>query len=77
MPSQFTRDRPRAERIVLDCDISAGWMHSGYPIMAYTDPEVASQLNLPNWIGRTNAWGFFHELGELCRVVAPRAPSFF
>jgi hypothetical protein len=68
---QFTRDRPRAERIVLDCDISAGWMHSGYPIMAYTDPGVASRLNLPNWIGRDNSWGPFHELGEavLCLVL--------
>jgi hypothetical protein len=29
LPVQFTRDRPRAERIVLDCDISAGGcMHS-------------------------------------------------
>lgn len=26
----FSRDRPRAERIVLDCDIGGGWMHSGW-----------------------------------------------
>jgi hypothetical protein len=25
---------PRNERIVMDCDISAGWMHSGYPSAA-------------------------------------------
>lgn len=42
---QFTRDRPRAERIVLDCDISAGWMHAGYPIMvSHTLPAMPRLL---------------------------------
>lgn len=59
---QFTRDRPRAERIAVDCDISAGWMHNGYPIMAYQ--SEADRLQLPKWIGRDDGWGWFHELGE-------------
>ena len=28
----YPRDRPNNERLVLDCDISAGWLHSGYPV---------------------------------------------
>ena len=34
------RARPRRERIVLDADISGGWMHSGYPVSwRATPPE--------------------------------------
>jgi hypothetical protein len=40
----------------------AGWMHSGYPIMAYM--SEGDRLNLPKWIGRDNGWGWFHELGK-------------
>lgn len=32
-----TRSRPRAERVVLDVQISAGWLHSGYPIMGWVE----------------------------------------
>lgn len=39
-----------------------GWMHSGYPIMAYM--SEGDYLNLPKWIGRDNGWGWFHELGK-------------
>jgi len=46
---------------VLDCDISVGWLHSGYPIMGYT--SIGSGLMLANLIGRSQAWGAFH--GEL------------
>lgn len=53
--------RVRAERMVVDRQISAGWMHSGYPIMAhlesaptFVDPSTAT----------TGDWGAFHELGH-------------
>jgi hypothetical protein len=39
-----------------------GWMHAGYPIMAFM--SEADRLNLPKWIGRDNGWGWFHELGK-------------
>lgn len=71
----FTRDRPRAERFVLDCDISAGYMHSGYPLMGplsaapdflstdYTDPAEMRK------------WGPFHELGHNHQFSAWTLPN--
>ena len=56
------RERGRAERFVFDRQISAGWMHSGYPIMAH----LASTQELLD-VARTQAegiWGPFHELGH-------------
>jgi hypothetical protein len=50
--------RNRAERFVLDVDISAGYGHSGYPLMAYTPDWDAGLL-------RTQGdWGAFHEIGH-------------
>ena len=54
-------ERPRAERFVMDRQISAGWMHAGYPIMGHTT-GVADVL-LVDW-DKGNAWGPFHELGH-------------
>lgn len=54
-------ERPRAERLAMDVQISAGWMHSGYPIMSYAyGPEL---LDLPRLL-REGDWGVFHELGH-------------
>lgn len=50
------------ERIVVDRDISAGWMHSAYPIMAHLASEKAL-LDLPTLQAKGD-WGFFHELGH-------------
>jgi len=49
------------ERFVLDRQISAGYMHSGYPIMAWLDQasKVADMTAL-----QQGNWGFFHELGH-------------
>ncbi len=60
--SGFSRDRARPERIVVDIEISAGWMHSGYPVMAplSTGPDL---LNLER-LTTEGDWGFFHELGH-------------
>jgi len=55
-------DRPRAERFVLDRQISAGWMHSGYPIMAHL-ASTDEVLNLGS-LQSAGAWGPFHELGH-------------
>lgn len=53
--------QPRRDRFVLDRQISAGYMHSGYPIMAHLDQrnKVADMNAL-----RQGNWGFFHELGH-------------
>jgi hypothetical protein len=53
--------RKRPERIVADVQISAGYMHSGYPIMTHLD--VAGQVtNLARM--QAGSWGHFHELGH-------------
>lgn len=55
------RDEPGRERFVLDRQISAGYMHSGYPIMAHLDQ--ASKVGNMEALKKGN-WGFFHELGH-------------
>ena len=56
-----TAERQRPERIVADVQISAGYMHSGYPIMIPTSaaPEMVTfgKLKFPGW-------GFYHEIGH-------------
>ncbi len=54
--------RVRAERIVTDRQISAGWMHSGYPIMAHL--ESASEFADLDLLQAQGSWGAFHELGH-------------
>ncbi|KAL3992259.1 GPI ethanolamine phosphate transferase 3 subunit O [Sarotherodon galilaeus] len=51
---------PRKERFVTDVQISAGWMHAGYPIMAHhaSAPEVVDVKK-----GK-QLWGPIHELGH-------------
>ncbi len=57
------RDRP--ERYCVDRQISAGYMHSGYPIM--TGDDVAKTFcdvkTLRGSVGIT-CWGFYHEMGH-------------
>ena len=55
------RERLRPERYVADVKISAGYMHSGYPIMTHLDAaaDMTSEANL-----RKGTWGLFHELGH-------------
>jgi hypothetical protein len=55
--------RERPERIVADAQISAGYMHSGYPIMIPIDDSIKLGLN-PARLRREGAWGLFHELGH-------------
>jgi len=62
----------RKQRLVTDVHMSAGFMHSGYPIMVHHCPEVGmdsesfladpSQLAKP--VNGGPNWGFFHEIGH-------------
>jgi hypothetical protein len=53
----------RAERFVVDVQISNGWMHSGYPIMAYKS-VASSQVDLAHLETDKGEWGPYHELGH-------------
>ncbi|KAK2912778.1 TRPM8 channel-associated factor homolog [Channa argus] len=53
---------PRKERIVTDVQISAGWMHSGYPIMGHT--PTAAELVSVDIAKSKGLWGPIHELGH-------------
>lgn len=50
------------ERFVFDMQISAGFMHSGYPIMAHV-PSAKDAIDLEK-LRREGQWGLFHELGH-------------
>ncbi|XP_063164165.1 TRPM8 channel-associated factor homolog [Candoia aspera] len=53
---------PRPERIVTDVQISAGWMHSGYPVMSNVGalPEI---IDVQAFYAK-GTWGPIHELGH-------------
>ncbi|MBM3826153.1 MAG: hypothetical protein FJ410_05500 [Verrucomicrobia bacterium] len=51
------------ERVVPDRQISAGYMHSGYPFMCWIDPSAKDMVDLTKLTKEGN-WGFFHELGH-------------
>ncbi|XP_040902035.1 TRPM8 channel-associated factor homolog [Toxotes jaculatrix] len=53
---------PRKERIVADVQISAGWMHSGYPVMMHS--SIAAELVKPGDARKQGLWGEIHELGH-------------
>ena len=58
----WPRERTSPERIVADRQISAGHMHSGYPIMCHL-PQARDLVDLARLRERGD-WGFFHELGH-------------
>ena len=55
-------DRVRPERFVLDRQISAGWMHSGYPLMAHL--ESTRDFVDVDFLRAEGSWGPFHEIGH-------------
>lgn len=55
--------RKRPERIVADAQISAGYMHSGYPIMTFIDDSVSLSLDEKR-LRKEGSWGHLHELGH-------------
>lgn len=61
-----TRPLPtRPERMVTDEQISAGYMHSGYPIMTHLD-AAKRMVTSASILGRPKleVWGLWHELGH-------------
>jgi hypothetical protein len=58
-------NRPRPERYVCDTQISAGYMHSGYPIMTLLDvaPVMVDKAKLVGE-GHGGVWGLYHEMGH-------------
>ena len=59
----WPQKRVRPERITADRQISAGWMHSGYPVMTPTQTE-RGLTDLAYLMERGDRWGFFHEFGH-------------
>jgi hypothetical protein len=55
--------RNQPERIVADRQLSAGWMHAGYPIVIPTQTE-RGLVDLEYLRTRGDRWGFFHEIGH-------------
>ncbi|KAK5868484.1 hypothetical protein PBY51_009493 [Eleginops maclovinus] len=58
IPQTFSRK----ERIVADEQISAGWMHAGYPVMITT--YSAAEIFRPDDARTEGLWGEIHELGH-------------
>ncbi len=59
------RQRPRPERYVADVQISAGYMHSGYPIMTHLDvADLMLDRQAMLAVTREPVWGLFHEMGH-------------
>jgi hypothetical protein len=56
------RSRPSPERYVSDRQISAGYMHSGYPIMTHLD--AAPRFVTVQDLRAKGDWGMFHEMGH-------------
>lgn len=54
-------ERSRPERIVADVQISAGYMHSGYPVMV---PLGEAGKMVTRSGKEAPGWGFYHELGH-------------
>ena len=64
---------PRVERAVFDVQISAGWMHSGYPFMAHT-ASAAGVVN-GTYMYENGDWGMFHELGHNHQWMSSTLPG--
>ncbi len=61
-----TKQRGRAERMVFDEQISAGYLHSGYPVMGPLNlaPLSVDVARMKRGGPGEGPWGFFHELGH-------------
>eukprot|EP01053_Blabericola_migrator_P003545 Blabericola_migrator_1__3544@NODE_2051_length_3358_cov_40_919781_g1301_i0_p1_GENE_NODE_2051_length_3358_cov_40_919781_g1301_i0NODE_2051_length_3358_cov_40_919781_g1301_i0_p1_ORF_typecomplete_len863_score172_28Peptidase_M60/PF13402_6/1_1e60M60like_N/PF17291_2/1_4e13zflike/PF04071_12/2_2e03zflike/PF04071_12/1_2_NODE_2051_length_3358_cov_40_919781_g1301_i06213209 len=59
----------KKERYVMDKQISAGWLHSGYPIMGHLDGLQLTTNGVPKAadleaLYANPSWGIYHELGH-------------
>lgn len=59
--AMISLDPTRPHRFVADVQISAGYMHSGYPIMTHLD--AADDMTQLEKLSR-GSWGLLHELGH-------------
>ncbi len=58
-------ERKRQERYCTDVEISAGYMHSGYPIMTHMDvAPTFVDLTVMRGDDGGKTWGFYHEMGH-------------
>ncbi|MCF6313268.1 MAG: M60 family metallopeptidase [Verrucomicrobiales bacterium] len=57
------RDDYRAERIVFDRQLSAGSMHSSYPVAAHIGKNALQAVDARD-LRKNGNWGFFHEYGH-------------
>ena len=58
-------ERRRVERFVSDVQISAGYMHSGYPLMTMLDITTTMvDKDRISSNGHHGVWGLFHEIGH-------------
>ncbi|KAG2430925.1 hypothetical protein HXX76_009897 [Chlamydomonas incerta] len=62
--ANMSRIRNRAERVVIDEDIGAGLLHTGYPVMAFNNTNMWRQLVDEPYLRVYGSWGVFHELGH-------------
>ncbi len=58
-----TTDRDRPLRYCADVQISAGWMHAGYPMMVPL--QTAGRLVDAENLRTEGEWGFWHEMGHM------------
>lgn len=59
------RERRRPERFCVDVQISAGYMHAGYPIMTHDDvARTFTDLSILRGSDSAKVWGFYHEMGH-------------
>jgi hypothetical protein len=58
----WAHPRARKERFVADTQISAGYMHAGYPIMTHLD--VADMVVSVAALMKDGSWGHYHEIGH-------------
>ena len=63
-----SRARSSPERFVVDRQISVGYMHAGYPLMAHMDQSAnlvdALHISTCQYEWTQSNWGFFHEVGH-------------
>ncbi|MBV7532076.1 M60 family metallopeptidase [Chitinophaga sp. sic0106] len=65
---QYPQPVYRPMRLAVDVQISGGFMHNGYPIMAHCDEGTLNTIANPDRLllpssGGSN-WGYFHEIGH-------------
>lgn len=58
----FEHLRNSGERIQIDVQISAGYLHSGYPMMG--PHQAGPELVDLDYLTHTGSWGWFHEIGH-------------